>query len=110
MIMGKRVLLFVATNLAIMVMVSVVFAVLGVSGYIRPGGGTDYGALMVFCIVWGAVGSVSSLLMSRWIAKRMLGVKLVNGQTGQPELDWLHNTVARLATQAQLPMPEVGYY
>jgi heat shock protein HtpX len=110
MIMGKRVLLFVATNLAIMVAVSIVLGLLGVSGYIQPGGGTDYVALMVFCIVWGAVGSVGSLLMSRWIAKRMLGVKLVNGQTGQPELDWLHNTVARLAAQAQLPMPEVGYY
>src|ERR671912_1537607 len=108
--MGKRILLFVLTNLAIMVMVSIVLSVLGVSGYIQPGGGTDYAALMVFCIVWGAVGSIASLLMSRWIAKKSLGVKLVDGQTGQPELDWLHRTVARLAAQAQLPMPEVGYY
>ncbi len=108
--MGKRILLFVVTNLAIMVTVSIVLSLLGVSGYIQPGGGTDYVALMVFCAIWGAVGSVTSLLMSRWIAKRSLGVKLVNGQTGQPELDWLYNTVGRLASQAQLPMPEVGYY
>ena len=39
-----------------------------------------------------------------------MGVKLVDGQTGRPELDWLYNTVARLARQANLPMPEVGYY
>jgi heat shock protein HtpX len=51
-----------------------------------------------------------SLLISRWIAKRAMGVKLVDGQTGNAELDWLHRTVARLAQQAQLPMPEVGYY
>ena len=108
--MGKRIFLFVATNLAIMVMASIVLSLLGVSGYIQPGGGTDYTALMVFCAVWGMVGSVGSLLMSRWIAKRMLGVKLVNGQTGQRELDWLHQTVARLARQAELPLPEVGYY
>src|SRR5687767_7281053 len=101
MIMGKRILLFVVTNLAIMVTVSIVLGLLGVSGYIQPGGGTDYVALMVFCAIWGAVGSVASLLMSRWIAKRSLGVQLVNGQSGQPELDWLYRTVERLATQAQ---------
>jgi len=108
--MGKRIVLFVVTNLAIMVTVSIVLSLLGVSGYIQPGGGTDYAALMVFCAIWGMVGSVASLLMSRWIAKRSLGVKLVNGQTGTPELDWLYRTVERLARQAQLPMPEVGYY
>jgi heat shock protein HtpX len=55
-------------------------------------------------------GAFISLLMSRFIAKRSLGVKLVNGQTGHAELDWLYNTVSRLAQQANLPMPEVGYY
>jgi heat shock protein HtpX len=55
-------------------------------------------------------GAFVSLLISRWIAKRAMGVKLVDGQTGNAELDWLHVTVARLAQQAQLPMPEVGYY
>lgn len=110
MIMGKRILLFVVTNLAIMVTLSIVLSLLGVTGYYRPGGGIDYGALMVFCLIWGMGGAMISLLMSRTIAKWSLGVKLVNGQTGQPELDWLYRTVARLAQQAQLPMPEVGYY
>jgi heat shock protein HtpX len=103
-------MLFVVTNLAIMVTLSIVLGLLGVSGYILPGGGVDYGALMVFCFIWGMGGAIVSLLISRWIAKRAMGVQLVNGQTGRPELDWLYRTVARLAQQAQLPMPEVGVY
>jgi heat shock protein HtpX len=108
--MAKRVMLFVVTNLAIMVTLSIVLGLLGVSGYILPGGGLDYGALMVFCLVWGMGGAIVSLLISRWIAKRAMGVQLVDGQTGRPELDWLYRTVARLAQQAQVPMPEVGVY
>jgi heat shock protein HtpX len=106
----KRIFLFVATNLAIMVTLNIVLALLGVTGYIQPGGGVNYTALMVFCFVYGMGGAFVSLLISRWIAKRAMGVKLVDGQTGNAELDWLHRTVARLAQQAQLPMPEVGYY
>jgi heat shock protein HtpX len=108
--MGKRILLFVATNLAIMVTLSIVLSLLGVAGYIRPDGGVNHTALMVFAFVWGMGGAFISLLMSRWIAKKSMGVRLVNGQTGNSELDWLHNTVSRLARQANLPMPEVGYY
>ena len=108
--MGKRILLFLVTNLAIMVTLSVVLSVLGVTGYILPGGGVDYAALMVFCLVWGMGGAFISLLMSRAIAKMMMGVQLVNGRSGSPELDWLYRTVARLTQQAQLPMPEVGIY
>jgi heat shock protein HtpX len=108
--MGKRILLFVLTNLAILVTLSIVLNLLGVAGYIRPDGGINHTALMVFAFVWGMGGAFISLLMSRFIAKRALGVKLVNGRTGHPELDWLYNTVSRLAQQANLPMPEVGYY
>jgi heat shock protein HtpX len=108
--MGKRILLFLLTNLAIMVTLSIVLSLLGVAGYIRPDGGINHSALLVFALVWGMGGAFISLLMSRFIAKRSLGVKLVNGQTGHAELDWLYNTVSRLAQQANLPMPEVGYY
>jgi heat shock protein HtpX len=106
----KRIFLFVLTNLAIMVMLSLILGLLGVTGYIRVDGGLDYTALMVFCLVWGMGGAFISLLISRWIAKRAMGVQLINGQTGSPDLDWLYRTVARLAQQAQLPMPEVGVY
>jgi heat shock protein HtpX len=108
--MGKRILLFLLTNLAILVTLSIVLSLLGVAGYIRPDGGINHSALLVFAFVWGMGGAFISLLMSRFIAKKSLGVKLVNGQTGQAELDWLYNTVSRLAQQANLPMPEVGYY
>ena len=108
--MSKRIVLFLATNLAIMVTLSIVLGLLGVSGYITPGGGVDYVALMVFCLVWGMGGAFISLLISRWIAKRAMGVKLVTGSSGQGELDWLYRTVQRLTQQAQLPMPEVGVY
>jgi heat shock protein HtpX len=108
--MAKRILLFVVTNLAIMVTLSIVLSLLGVAGYIRPDGGINQSALMAFALVWGMGGAFISLLLSRAIAKMSLGVRLVNGQSGNAELDWLYQTVSRLARQANLPVPEVGYY
>jgi heat shock protein HtpX len=105
----KRILLFVVTNLAIMVTISIVLSLLGVTGYVRQGQ-LDMRALMVFCFVWGMGGAFISLLISRAIAKMAMGVQLVNGRTGQAELDWVFETVRRLTQQAQLPMPEVGVY
>jgi heat shock protein HtpX len=107
--MGKRIFLFLLTNLAIVVMLSIVLSVLGVGNYIGPGG-LDIEALAVFCFIWGMGGAFISLQMSRWIAKRATGVRLVDGQSGVAELDWLHATVGRLARQSNLPMPEVGVY
>lgn len=108
--MGKRILLFLVTNLAIMVTLSIVLGLLGVTGYIAPGGGLNYTALMVFSLVWGMGGAFISLLLSRFIAKKAMGVRLVDGRSGNATLDWLHTTIARQAQQANLPMPEVGYY
>ena len=106
--MVKRVFLFVATNIAIMVMVSIVLAVLGQLGVFQMAGG--HGSLLILCAVWGFGAALVSLLISRWMAKRAMGVKLVDGRTGNADLDWLHNKVGQLAQQANLPMPEVGYY
>ena len=106
----KRILLFVATNLAVMITLSIVLSLLGVGGYITPDG-LDYSALMVFCLVWGMGGAFISLQMSRFMAKMAMGVQLVNGRSGQRR--------ARLAVsapssssprKASLPMPEVGIY
>ena len=107
--MGKRIFLFVVTNLAIVLTLSIVVSLLGVSQGITPGG-IDVGALAMFCFVYGMGGAFISLQLSRWIAKRATGVQLVNGRTGQAELDWLYETVGRLTRQANLPMPEVGVY
>jgi len=108
--MGKRILLFVATNIAIVFMLTIVLQILGISGNVRIGGRLDLGALMTFSLIWGMGGAVISLLMSRFIAKMSMGVKVVDGSTGSPDVDWLYRTVQRLASQAQLPMPEVGVY
>jgi len=107
--MGKRVFLFLATNLAIIVTLSFVLNLLGFTGYVRPDG-IDFTALAVFCLVWGMGGSFISLQLSRFIAKRALGVHLIDGRSGEPTLDALYNTIGNLAQQAGLPMPEVGVY
>ncbi len=106
----KRILLFVLTNLAVMVTLSIVLGLLGIGGYRLPGGGLDYGALMVFCLVWGMAGSFISLALSRIVAKHAMGVQLVDGGTGNPDADWLYATVKQLADRASLPMPQVGIY
>jgi heat shock protein HtpX len=105
----KRIFLFLATNIAIMITLSIVLSLLGVTGYITADG-LNYGALMVFSLVWGFGGAGISLLMSRWMAKTAMGVQLVNGRTGHDELDWLYSTVEQLSRKAGLPMPEVGIY
>ncbi len=107
--MGKRIFLFLITNLAVVITLSIVLSLLGVGQYVSDAG-LDIGSLAVFCFVWGMGGAVISLQMSRWIAKRATGVKLVDGRTGRPELDSLYEMVARLTRQANLPMPEVGVY
>ena len=100
----KRILLFMVTNLAIMLTLSVVLSLLGITG----GGGL--GGLLVFCLFWGMGGSFLSLQLSRFMAKRAMGVELVDGRTGHADLDWLYATVRQLADRSGLPMPEVGYY
>jgi heat shock protein HtpX len=107
--MGKRIFLFIATNIAIVLTLSIVVSFLGLTQGITADG-IDLGSLMAFCLVWGMAGSFISLQMSRWIAKRATGVQLIAGPTGRQELDWLYATVERLTRQANLPMPEVGVY
>ena len=106
----KRIILFVATNLAILLTLSIILSLLGIGGYRLPGGGLDYGALMVFSLVWGMAGSLISLSLSRFMAKQAMGVQLVDGRTGHEELDWLYGAVRQLTERAVLPMPEVGFY
>jgi heat shock protein HtpX len=109
--MAKRIFLFVLTNIAIVATLSIVLSLLGVAGYINLDGSLNLPALALFCFVYGMGASFISLLISRWTAKRALGVQLVNGQTGNPDLDWLYVTVEKLARQANLPKtPEIGFY
>ncbi len=95
--MAKRIFLFLLTNLAVVTTISIILGLLGV----RSDGGLV--PMAIFCLVWGMGGAFISLLISRWMAKRGMGVQLVDGNTGNPDADWLYRTVARLAQQAQLP-------
>ena len=100
----NRILLFVATILAIMVTLSVILSVLGINGY----GGLQ--GQLLFCLIWGMGGSFISLQMSRFIAKQAMGVQLVDGRSGHADADWLYGTIRQLTDRAGLPMPEVGIY
>jgi heat shock protein HtpX len=102
--MAKRIFLLIVTNLAIVFTISVILSILGV----QPGTGLE--GLAVFSFIWGMGGALISLQMSRWIAKRATGARLIDGRTGRPELDGLYATVERLIRQANLPMPQVAVY
>ncbi len=106
----KRIFLFVAVNILIITTISIVMSVLGVQPYLTEQG-IDYGALMIFCLIWGMGGAFISLGLSRIMAKWMMGVKVVDPETRDPQLQELVQTVHRLAMSAGLPkMPEVGIY
>lgn len=105
--MFKRIFLFMLTNILVMVSVSLILSLLGVGNYITAAG-LNYGALMVFCLVWGFVGSGISLLMSKWMAKRMMGVEIYDDRGPQAELVRRVHQLARAAGIQK--MPEVGIY
>lgn len=105
--MFKRIFLFVLTNILVMVSVSIILSVLGVGNYLTASG-INYQALMVFCLVWGFVGSGISLLLSKFMAKRMMGVEIVDERSQYGDLV---RKVHLLAKQAGIEkMPEVGVY
>ncbi|MBU2573958.1 MAG: protease HtpX [Elusimicrobia bacterium] len=108
--MGKRFFLFTTVNLLLLITISITFNILGIRPYLNARG-IDYQLLMAFCLVWGIGGAFISLALSRIMAKWMLGVKVIDPGTREPELAWLVETVHNLAKAANLPkMPEVGYY
>jgi heat shock protein HtpX len=107
--MGKRIFLFILTNIAVVLTLTIVLSVLGVDRYVGPGG-LNIGALATFCLVWGMGGAFISLQMSRWMAKRATGMVLVDGHTGDPRADRVYGMIAGLIQKAGLPMPEVGIY
>ncbi len=103
-----RIFLFIVTNLAVLILLSVViFIIEQVFGVRLPQGGL--GGLLVFAAVFGFGGALISLALSKWTAKRMMGVRVI----GEPQSDlevWLLDTVRRLAGQAGVGMPEVGIF
>ncbi len=105
---SKRILLFLVVNALVVLTMSLVLSLLGAPSYL---GGGRFGALMVFCLVWGMTGAFISLAMSRLMAKWFMGVEVIASNTPDPDLQELVQTVRRLAQRAGLPaMPEVGIY
>lgn len=104
----KRVLLFLATNLAVMLVLSVVTSLLGVNRFLTANG-LNLGMLLTFAGVIGFGGAFISLLMSKTMAKWSTGAQVIVSPSTSTEF-WLVDTVARLAQAANLPMPEVAIY
>jgi len=104
----KRIFLFIVTNLAVMALLSVVlFIVEQVFGVHLARGGL--GGALVFAAIFGFGGSLISLALSKWTAKRMMGVRVITAPQSDLER-WLLATVKRLADQARIGMPEVGIF
>jgi heat shock protein HtpX len=105
-----RIFLFLATNVAIMVVVSIIFNLLGLSGVLDAQGvNLDLNSLLVMSAVIGMSGSFISLVMSKWSAKRMMGVQVIEQPQNQTER-WLLDIVAKQAQLAGIGMPEVGIF
>ena len=104
----KRIVLFLATNLAVLLVVSIVLSVLGVGRYTGPGG-LNLGSLLVMSAVIGFTGSIISLLLSKPMAKWSTGAQVIT-QPGNDIEAWLVSTVQRLAQKAGIGMPEVAIY
>ncbi|AGA92086.1 Zn-dependent protease with chaperone function [Thioflavicoccus mobilis 8321] len=106
----KRILLFVATNFAVLLVISIVFKLLGFEGLLHAGGvQLDYGAVLVYAALIGFSGSLISLFLSKTMAKRAMGVQIIETPTN-PYERWLLDTVARLAREAGVATPEVGVF
>ncbi len=104
----KRVVLFLATNIAVMIVLSITLSVLGVNRFMTENG-LNLPMLLVFSAVVGFVGSFFSLLISKPMAKWSTGAKVIDGSEGTTQF-WLVNTVKTLAQRANIGMPEVAIF
>jgi heat shock protein HtpX len=104
----KRVVLFLATNLAVMLVLGVAASLLGVNRFLTANG-LNLGMLLAFSALIGFGGAFISLLMSKTMAKWSTGARVIESPSTSTEV-WLVDTVARLADRAGLPMPEVAIY
>lgn len=103
----KRIFLFLMTNILVVTTIMIVTSLLGVDRYLTANG-FNYQMLAVYCLIWGFAGSFISLMMSKFMAKMAMGVKVVDANS---QYGWLVNKVHHLAKAANLPkMPEVGIY
>ncbi|MCF6217996.1 MAG: protease HtpX [Gammaproteobacteria bacterium] len=105
----KRILLFLATNLAIILILSITLRLLGVDSILAQNGTLNLNSLLIFSAVFGFGGSFISLAISKWMAKRATGAQVITQPSNEME-KWLVDTVACQAQQAGIGMPEVAIY
>lgn len=107
----RRIVLFLLVNLLVVLTINLVLSLLGVPAYLSQRG-LNYGALMVFCLVWGMGGAFISLLLSKVLVKWTMGIEVIDPENpGGNDEKWLLDTVSRLARTAGLEnTPEVGIY
>ncbi|MBW8079464.1 MAG: protease HtpX [Gallionella sp.] len=105
----KRIFLFILTNLAVLFVINITLRLLGVDRILNQGGGINFTNLLVMSAVIGFAGSIVSLLMSKWSAKRMVGAQVIVNPY-DPTERWLVDTVKRLSLSAGIGMPEVAIY
>ncbi|HNY50931.1 MAG TPA: protease HtpX [Smithella sp.] len=104
----KRILLFLATNIAVLVVLSIVAHLLGADRFLTQNG-LNMTSLLLFAAVFGFGGSFISLAMSKWMAKRMMGAEVITSPRNSTEA-WLIETVKKLAMAANVGMPEVAIF
>ena len=104
----KRILLFLITNFAILMVASVTLRLLGLEPWLNQQG-INFNSLLVFGALLGFGGAFFSLAISKWTAKKMMGVQLIDQPRNEVET-WLLETVRRQAQLAGIGMPEVGYF
>ena len=104
----KRIFLFLATNMAIMLVLSFTMRVLGVEPYLTANG-LNLTSLLIFAAVMGFGGSFISLAISKWMAKKSMGVRVIEAPSSSTEV-WLVDTVRKYAADAGIKMPEVGIF
>src|SRR5688572_1751642 len=104
----KRIALFLASNIAVLVVLSIVVRLLGADRFLTDQG-LNLASLLVFAAVIGFGGAIISLLMSKSMARWSTGARLIDGSEGETER-WIVQTVQRLARSAGIGMPEVAIY
>jgi heat shock protein HtpX len=104
----KRIVLFLATNMAIVLVLSVTMRILGVEPYLNANG-LNLSSLLIFAAVFGFGGSFISLAISKWMAKKSMGVRVIETPSNSTEF-WLVDTVKKYSADAGIGMPEVGIF
>jgi len=106
----KHIFFFIITNIAILLVLSIFLSLTGFTGILQSNGvDLDYDSLMLFSLVFGMGGSFISLYMSKWMAKRMAGVKIINEPSNEFE-KWYFNVVKKHSQILGIKMPEIGIF